>query len=163
METNIKTIALGILVASTTLFSCQKEQLIPLKPGISEQSTVLKPKPVTENYSLVNTKWKITHFDNLGTDYTDYYLKNTFGFYSNHLLLAMEGNIALEKGKWSSESEAKRNLTLSFPAESRFYNLSGLWRISNQSNTMLFLETDRKDGVVYITMERVIPSDEKEK
>ncbi|MDF2438087.1 MAG: hypothetical protein K0Q95_2463 [Bacteroidota bacterium] len=155
MKTNIKHIALGLLTVTTTFFACRKEEFKPLQPMTPAEQTPIKPKPVSPKYDLVNTTWKVTYFDNAGSVETDYYNRNTFALYSNNLLVVMLEEDAMEKGKWSAVYGLKSSLTLEFPESSFYNNLSGNWRIVKQSDTMLFLETDKKDGVVKMQMEKV--------
>jgi hypothetical protein len=155
MKTNIKHIALGLLTVSATFFACRKEEFKPLKPITPVAQTPLKPKPVASKYDLVNTRWKITYFDNAGSIETNNYSRTSFALYSDNLLVVMKGEDAIEKAKWTSIIGEKSSLLLDFPESSYYKELSGDWRIVKQSDTMLFLETYKKTGLVKVTMEKI--------
>jgi hypothetical protein len=175
MKTNIRIISIGFLALSTSFFACKKEPLIKpisnaqnasaveprpggstMNPNQDEEASAIKPKPVTNNYDLTNTTWRVNHYTYVGADQTKTFEGHSFRFLSNSLAVGLKGGIEMQKGKWSSEMQTKNNLNILFGESFPYSGMNGNWRILKQSDVMMFLEKDVKGGVVQASMERIV-------
>lgn len=141
MKTKVQSLGMLLIIASATLFSCQKEELIPI--NFNE-----KPKPGSEIPAKEVSKWKISSFIVNGkteSDETSKFEGWYFQFYEDGLVIASK-KAEQVKGRWKSGPLYEiKYLSLDFGGLEPFYELNGIWNVLKETSEYKYLE-DTKGG-----------------
>lgn len=101
------------------------------------------PTPSSSNSvstTLPQGEWKITYFNDSGTDETSHFTGYSFQFNSNGNVVATKGSNNVN-GTWSDGNDnSTPKLVLNFGATVPFDDLNEDWHITQQNSTMIKLE-----------------------
>lgn len=112
--------------------------------------------PSSNNVSniILNRSWKITYFNDSGTDKTSLFSGFSFTFNNNGSVTAVY-NLSSVNGIWSEgKDDSQSKLFLSF-SSSPFNELTDDWHITEQSSQIIKLEdtSGGNGGIDYLTFE----------
>ncbi|MGC4101098.1 lipocalin-like domain-containing protein [Ferruginibacter sp.] len=136
--------ALSILILSIFV-SCKKDD-----NSVSAQASAL-------NAAAVQGKWKVTLYNDNGTDQTNHYTGYEFQFSSNGTVTAAKTGSTIS-GTWSSGNDDHTlKLVLSFGATAVFSELNDDWHVTQQTSTLIKLEdvSGGGSGTDYLTFEKI--------
>ena len=132
-----------ILLVLTAFNSCKKED-----NSSPDASSVL-------NSNVQQGSWRVTYYNDSGTDETSHYTGYTFMFNSNGTITATNSGSSVN-GTWSSGNDNRTlKLILNFSA-APFNELNTDWHVIQQSSTIIKLEdvSGGGGGTDYLTFEK---------
>jgi hypothetical protein len=138
---------LGVLVL---LASCKKD----------DSNTTASFSTSTSSFTKINLpsgKWKITYYNDNGTDETADYTGYEFQFNSSGSVSATNGANSVT-GSWSSGTDDDQlKLILDFPTSNSISELNDDWHIVEQSSSKVKLEdiSGGGGGTDYLTFEKI--------
>ena len=145
MKRIISTIAL-LLLFTTTFISCSKDDN-------SSSSTTMQTSTV-----ITQGTWKITFFNDSGTDQTANYTGYTFTFVNGGSAAAILGSV-VTNGTWNSYNDDSQNkLYLSFGSTPPLSKLKVDWHIVEETSAKIRMEDTSGGGngtTDYLTIERI--------
>ena len=135
---HLKNTLILLFLALFSFSSCEKEDEGPL---------------ITRNV-VQHGKWKVTLFNDNGTDKTSNYAGYELTFNANGTLTAEKPG-ATASGSWSpGEDVTKNNLILNFGTTPLFNELSSTWQAIEQTSKKLRLQ-QVSGGTDLLTLERI--------
>lgn len=138
-----KSIALSLILLFITLVSCKKDKS-------SSSSTISVSSIVAQG------KWKVTFYENSGTNETSNFNGYEFLFNSNGTVSATKSSTVIN-GNWSDgNDDSQLKLVLTFSV-SPFSDLNDDWHIIEKSSTVIKLEdvSGGNGGTDYLTFEKI--------
>lgn len=138
---------LGVLIL---LASCKKD----------DSNTTASFSTSTSSFTKINLpsgKWKISYYNDNGTDETTDYTGYEFQFNSSGSVAATNGANSVT-GSWSSGTDDNQlKLILDFPAANSISELNDDWHIVEQSSSKVKLEdiSGGGGGTDYLTFEKI--------
>jgi len=146
MKRIVSAIAILFLFAPTFI-SCSKDN------NSSSSTTTMQTSTV-----ITQGTWKITYYNDSGTDQTANFTGYTFTFVSGGSAGAILGSV-VTNGTWNSYNDDSQNkLYLNFGSTAPLIKLKTDWHIVEETNTKLRMEDTSGGGngtTDYLTIERL--------
>jgi hypothetical protein len=130
-----------LLIISAAFSNCKKED------QISPVNTII-------NSVVIPGEWKITAFNELGSDKANKFTAYSFRFNTNGTIVANDGKSSVN-GAWSTMRDKDHLKIIIYFSSPPLDDLNDDWRIVNQTSNTLELEhyPTENDGVNYLTFQ----------